>query len=142
MGEARHSGTPPFREAGTQDIPKQRQEGRHSTNQELHAGVAITHENNETMHPAIPTECKAWSSLAGHKRKMPGQCKPGAACNRNCKLIPCVAIILGMSEELEAREAYAVQVQGGGRHLVLGGQHGGGKQYQEWDWALHTPVRT
>ena len=32
--------------------------------------LAITHENGETkMHPAIRTECKAWSSLAGHKRK-------------------------------------------------------------------------
>ena len=78
--------------------------------------LAITHVNNETKkHPAIPTECKAWSSMGwGPKRKMPGQCQPGVACNRRCKMIPCVAILLGMSEEREAREAYAAEVQGGG----------------------------
>lgn len=74
--------------------------------------LAITNENGETkMRPAIPTECKAWSSLAGHKRKTPGQCQPGRVCARNCKLIPCVAVNWGMSEELEAREAYMTQVQ-------------------------------
>ena len=74
--------------------------------------LAITNDNGEIkMRPAIPTECKAWSSLAGHKRKTTGQCQPGRVCARNCKLIPCVAVNWGMSEELEAREAYMAQVQ-------------------------------
>ena len=78
--------------------------------------LSVTHANNETkMHTAIPTECKAWSAMGwGPKRKMPGQCQPGVACNRRCKMIPCVAILLGMSEEREAREAYAAEVQEGG----------------------------
>ena len=73
--------------------------------------IAITDGEGETrMQPAIPTECKAWSSLAGHKRKTTGQCQPGVYCARNCKLIPCVAIRWGMSEEMEAREAFAAQI--------------------------------
>jgi hypothetical protein len=62
------------------------------------------------MHPAIPTECKAWSIAVGHKRTKPGQCEPGETCGRNCKLIPCIAIRLEKVQELTAREAYMAAV--------------------------------
>ena len=42
--------------------------------------IAVNDEKGETkMQPAIPTECKAWSSLAGHKRKATGQCASRAS---------------------------------------------------------------
>ena len=73
--------------------------------------LTITNEMGETKtYPAIPTECKAWSALAGHKRKATGQCQPGQFCNHNCKLLPCVAIRHGMKEEYVAREMYAAAV--------------------------------
>ena len=62
------------------------------------------------MYPAIPTECKAWSVFAGHKRTKPGQCEPGETCGKNCKLIPCIAIRLEKLQELTARETYMAAV--------------------------------
>ena len=73
--------------------------------------LAITNEAGKTKtYPAIPTECKAWSALAGHTRKKTGQCQPGQYCNPNCKLLPCIAIRREMNEEFAAREIYMAAV--------------------------------
>ena len=52
--------------------------------------------------------CKAWDSFANTKnKKKTGLCEPGQPCAHNCKMFPCIAILAGAVEEMNARTVYS-----------------------------------